>query len=61
MQPTRPTLRALRNDLKIALPSAQVPLDEIDHPLLSKAREQFSSKDDGHERIVAVDDEILLK
>lgn len=32
MQPARPTLRALREDLKLPLPSAREPLDELDHP-----------------------------
>lgn len=61
MQPARPTLRTLREDLKSALPSARKPLDELDHPLLQKARELFGDEKRGHERIRAVDDEILFK
>lgn len=38
MNPTRPTIRCLREDLGIAkLPPARVVLDEIDHPLIRKA------------------------
>lgn len=61
MQPPRPTLRALREDLKLPLPSARKPLDELDHPLLTKAREHFGDDETGHERIRAIDDEILFK
>lgn len=61
MQPTRPTVRTLREDLKLPLPSARKPLDVLDHPLLVKARELFSDDETGHERIRAIDDEILFK
>lgn len=61
MQPARPTLRALREDLKLPLPPACEPLDEIDHPLLAKARQQFTRDGGAHERIRSVDDEILFK
>lgn len=61
MQPTRPTLRTLREDLKLPLPSARKPLDELDHPLLVKARELFRDDETGHERIRSIDDEILFK
>jgi hypothetical protein len=39
----RPTLRCLRDDLDLPLPTAHVPLDEIDHPVLRKAGEQFAA------------------
>lgn len=61
MQPARPTLRALRDDLGLPLPSARTPLDELDHPLLVKARELFGDDEAGRERIRAVDDEVLFK
>lgn len=51
MEPVRPTLRCLRNDLKLALPPATQPLDEVDHPLLAKARAQFADGANPHERI----------
>ncbi|WP_370154735.1 hypothetical protein [Streptacidiphilus sp. EB129] len=37
------------------------PLDELDHPLLAKADEQFADPDTPHERIAAVDDQVLFK
>lgn len=61
MQPARPTLRTLREDLKLPLPSARKPLDELVHPLLAKAREHFGDDETSHERIRAIDDEILFK
>ena len=59
--PVRPTVRCLREDLGLPVPSARVPLDEIDHPLLSKAAEQFAADDTPHERIRAIDDVVLFK
>src|SRR5882672_5564995 len=61
MPGARPTLRALREDLRLSLPSADIPLDEVDHPVLKKATEQFADPGVGHERIRAVDDVVLLK
>ena len=61
MNSVRPTLRCLRDDLKVAVPPATIPLDEIEHPLLAKAVLQFAEPKTRHERIRAVDDEILLK
>ena len=55
----RPTLRVLREDLKVEISRLTVPLDEIDHPLLAKAAEQFADLNTPHERIRAVDDELL--
>ena len=57
----RPTLRCLHHDLKIATPSADVPLDELNHPLLAKTHEQFSDPATPHERIAAIDDEVFFK
>lgn len=61
MEHARPTLRCLHDDLKIATPSADVPLDEIKHPLLAKIRQQFADPATPHERIAAIDDEVLFK
>jgi hypothetical protein len=47
--------------LLTGLPPARVPLDEIDHPLLRKAEEQFAAEDTPHERIRAIDDVVLFK
>jgi len=57
----RPTLRCLREDVKLALGSADQPIDEIDHPLLTKTNEQFADPATAHARIVAIDDQLLFK
>lgn len=57
----RPTLRCLREDLRLPIPPASTPLDRIDHPLLKKASEQFTDADTPHERIRAIDDLVLFK
>ncbi|SMQ16380.1 hypothetical protein SAMN06272771_2742 [Streptomyces sp. Ag82_O1-12] len=61
LRPARPTLRCLREDLCLAVPPVTVPLDEIDHPVLAKASEQFADEDGKHERIRSVDDQVLFK
>ena len=61
VQRVRPTLRVLRDDLNLPLPSARVPLETISHPLLDKASEQFADPDIAHERIRAIDDIVLFK
>lgn len=61
MEPARPTLRCLRSDFDIAIPPVDDPLDEIDHPLLRKMNEQFADPSTPHERISAIDDNVLLK
>jgi len=38
-----------------------VPLESIDHPILTKASEQFADPDTPHERIRAIDDHVLFK
>jgi hypothetical protein len=57
----RPTLRVLRYDLRLPVPPSDELLDEIDHPLLTKARDQFAVDDATHERIRAIDDEVVWK
>jgi len=61
MDRARPTVRCLRHDLHLAMPEVDIPLDEIDHPLLSKTNEQFFDPDTPHERIRAIDDNIMFK
>jgi hypothetical protein len=56
----RPTVRCLREDLRLPVPPARFPLDETGHPLLRKAAEQFAAGDTPHERIRAIDDVVLL-
>lgn len=57
----RPTLRCLRDDLNVPIPSARLPLEAVNHPLLAKAGEQFADPDTPHERIRTIDDIVLLK
>jgi hypothetical protein len=57
----RPTLRCLREDLAQAVPRADTPLEDISHPLLARATERFADDQTPHERIAAIDDEVLFK
>ena len=57
----RPTLRCLREDLALAVPRADAPLEEISHSLLAGATERFADDQTPHERIAAIDDEVLFK
>lgn len=57
----RPTLRVLKEDLRIPIPSARVALEDVGHPLLDKASAQFADADGMRERIRAVDDQVLFK
>jgi hypothetical protein len=61
MQPARPTLRCLREDLDVRIPPVDEPLEAVGHPLLTKVNQQFSSVDATHERIAAIDDLVLFK
>ncbi|MDG4789733.1 hypothetical protein O7626_28050 [Micromonospora sp. WMMD1102] len=61
MEAARPTLRCLRDDLDLPLPSLDKPLDSIAHPLLHKAGEQFAAAETPHERIRALDDQVFFK
>lgn len=51
----------LREDLKISIPPIDEPLEQMEHPLLAKARDQFANDSGLHERIHAIDDEVLFK
>jgi hypothetical protein len=61
MRPARPTLRCLKEDLDLPVPPVTQPLEEVDHPLVGKAVEQFADADAKHERIRAIDDQVLFK
>jgi len=54
-------LRCLREELRLAVPPVDRPLDELTHPLLRKATERFADPDTPHERIRAIDDQVLFK
>jgi hypothetical protein len=45
----------------MAVPRADTPLEGISHPLLAKATERFADDQTPHERIAAIDDEVLFK
>lgn len=60
-QRVRPTLQCVRQDLQLAVGPTDDPLDEIDHPLLAKANKQFADPGTPHERIAAIDDQVLFK
>ncbi|MBM7770226.1 hypothetical protein JOD54_000430 [Actinokineospora baliensis] len=57
----RPTLRCLRDELGLEVPPVTVPLNEVDHPLVRKANDQFSAPSGPRERIRAVDDTVMFK
>jgi hypothetical protein len=57
----RPTLRCLTNDLGLKIPPADIALDEIDHPLLRKASDQFTDPSGLRERILSIDDTVMFK
>lgn len=62
MDRTRPTLRCLTEDLRLPVPPITTPLDEVDQPVLNKAHEQFDGDGESqHERIRAIDDQVLFK
>lgn len=58
----RPTLRCMRQDLQVALPTADVSLEDVPHELVGKAQ-RIPELDaaGGAERIVSVRDRIWLK
>jgi hypothetical protein len=57
----RPTLRCLREDLGLAVPPVNRPLDEVTHPLVAKTTERFADEQTPQERIRAIDDHVLFK
>ena len=57
----RPTLRCLREDLVLAVPAVDTPLEEVSHPLLAKVAERFADDQTPQERIAAIDDQVLFK
>ncbi|MFF3893819.1 hypothetical protein ACFYY3_11635 [Streptomyces sp. NPDC001812] len=61
MRSARPTLRCLQEDLDLPLPPVTATLDETDHPIVAKAAEQFVDAEAKHERIRAIDDQVLFK
>src|SRR6266487_1321872 len=56
----RPTLRCLA-DLGIDLPSAAVPLDDLEHPVLKKAADLAPAHPDNQIRIQAIEDTMVYR
>jgi hypothetical protein len=48
-------------DLGLAVPHADILLEETSHPLLAKVAERFADEQTPQERIAAIDDQVLFK
>jgi hypothetical protein len=57
----RPTIRCLVDDLGIELPSLDVDLGEIDHPLLEEVRRLAPASPRGQKRILAIDQPLIYR
>lgn len=51
---TRVTLRCLREDLEVEVPSVEIDLGSLDHPLLSEARRVAPTSPRGQKRILSI-------
>ncbi len=58
---TRPTIRCLRDDLGIALPTVDVDLGSVDHPLIEEARRVVPAAPRGQKRILAIDHPLVYR
>ena len=58
---TRPTIRCLRNDLSLELPTVDVDLGTLDHPLLDEARRIAPAAPQGQKRILAIDHPLVYR
>ncbi|WP_131745727.1 hypothetical protein [Frankia sp. Cppng1_Ct_nod] len=61
MRRARPTLRCLQEDLDLPVPPVTRLLEDVEHPLLAKASDQFAEANAKHERIRAIDDTSLVQ
>lgn len=57
----RPTMRCLTEDLGISLPSEDVDLGEIDHPLTAETRRLAPLSPEGQKRVLAIDDRLVYR
>jgi mRNA-degrading endonuclease RelE of RelBE toxin-antitoxin system len=57
----RPTVRCLVDDLGIELPSLDIDLRNLDHPLLEEARRLASTSPQGQKRILAIDHPLVYR
>jgi hypothetical protein len=58
---TRPTIRCLRDDLGLELPTVDVDLGTLDHPLLDEARRLAPAAPQGQKRILAIDHPLVYR
>ncbi len=58
---TRPTIRCLRDDLGIELPTVDVDLGSIEHPLMDEARRVAPTAPQGQKRILAIDHPLVYR
>jgi hypothetical protein len=57
----RPTIRCLRDDLGIGLPTVDVDLGSIEHPLMEEARRVAPTAPQGQKRILAIDHPLVYR
>jgi hypothetical protein len=58
---TRPTIRCLRDDLGIELPTVDVDLGTVEHPLMDEARRVAPAAPRGQKRILAIDHPLVYR
>jgi hypothetical protein len=58
---TRPTIRCLREDLRIELPTVDVDLSSIEHQLMEEARRIAPAAPRGQKRILAIDHPLVYR
>ena len=58
---TRPTIRCLRDDLGIGLPTVDVALGSIEHPLMDEARRVAPAAPRSQKRILAIDRPLVYR
>jgi hypothetical protein len=58
---TRPTSRCLRDDLGVELPTVDVDLGSIEHPLMEEARRVAPTAPRGQKRILAIDRPLVYR
>lgn len=60
--PVRPTLRALTEDLELPLPTVDVPLEAVEHPVVQRAQSIPPRQSaNGAERVLCLEDRVWLK
>jgi hypothetical protein len=58
---TRPTIRCLRGDLGAELPTVDVDLGSIEHPLMDEARRLAPTAPQGQKRVLAIDHPLVYR